>query len=242
MKVVISSIDVLANWKTFVIHFFILPILQALVFVAINYQVTASYNSELLVASLLLASGTTAINQMSASFIQDVMRGIDRDLVRKSPYNFYYWGSKLVVLFLFSLALYVTNGILFWIVGVNLSDLLLGLVLSPPIILFGLIVGGACAILGWRLDNHYDFSNFFSSFAMVFSGVVVSYQLYPPLFYQLTYLLPFARTIAVILQGTLAWQLVLMDALIALVWLIIGFTAYRYQLKRIASYTRKGML
>lgn len=242
MKVVLSSINVLDNWKTFLIHFFILPILETLVFVAINYQITSSYNSGLVVASLLLASGTTAINQMGASFTQDIIRGIDRDLVRKSPYNLYFWGSKFLVIFLFSLALFISNSLLFWVVGIDINTLLRGLVLSPLIIFFGLIVGLTCSILGWRLQNHYAFTNFFASFALVFAGVMVPYNLYPPVFYHMTYLLPFARIMGMLSQGNFSLNLVLVDGFIALIWLVIGLIVYDFQVKRISTYTRKGML
>lgn len=242
MKVVLSSINVLDNWKTFFIHFFILPILETLVFVAINYQITSTYNSKLVVASLLLASGTTAINQMGASFTQDIIRGIDRDLVRKSPYNLYFWGSKIVVIFLFSLALFISNSILFMLVGIDINALLGGLILSPLIIFFGLIVGLTCSILGWRLQNHYAFSNFFASFALVFASVIVPFYMYPPVFYQLTYLLPFARLLAMVLQNNFSINLVIIDSFIAFMWLIIGLIAYHFQVKYINSYTRKGML
>ncbi len=242
MKVVLSSIDVLDNWKTFLIHFFILPILETFVFLALHYQITASFNSRLVVASLLLASGTTAMNQMGGSFTQDIIRGIDRDLVRKSPYNLYFWGSKFVVIFVFSLTLFLTNSLLFWLAGVDSRALIMGLLLSPLIILFGLIIGLACAICGWRLQNHYAFTNFFVSFALVFSGVVVPYWLYPPLFYPLTYILPFARIMAMLFSGAFSVHLFLQDGLIALVWFLLAVICYQYQVKRIATYTRKGML
>lgn len=242
MKVVLSSINVLDNWKTFIIHFFILPLLETLVFVAINYQITSTFNSELVVASLLLASGVTAINQMGASFTQDIIRGIDRDLVRKSPYNLYFWGSKFIVIFLFSLTLFLSNGLIFWLVGIDLNTLLKGLLLSPMIISFGLIVGLACSFLGWRLQNHYAFSNLLASLAMVLAGVMVPFYLYPPVFYQLTYLLPFARIIAIVFQESPSLKFILIDTIIALIWLLIGLITYHLQVKHITSFTRKGLL
>lgn len=234
--------NALSSWKAFIIHFFILPILESLIFVAINYQVTGNSSYEVLLASIILTGALTSINQISGSFVEDINRGIDRDLVRKSPYNFYFWGSKVVIIGLFAQALVLTNTLMFVLFQIIPIQALTYLILSPLLILYGLVIGFTCSIIGWRMQNHYGPSNFMSQFALIFSGIMVPYHLYPTIFQQLTYIVPFGRTLSQIHAHSFHIELLVIDLIIFGVWLFLGVLLYHYQYKRINLFTRKGML
>lgn len=241
MKIVLSSIEILDNWKTFLIHFFLLPLLSTALFVLLNMTITRQYNEAVVVASILLSGSLTASNQMSASFVNDTIRGIDRELARKNPSSFYYWGSKLLVIFLFSLALVTSNLIILKMFGLSMVLAIQNVMISPILIVYGMIIGATTAVLGWGRPNPYVFSNFIADATFILAGNIAPYQEFPPFFKTLSYVLPYARTMNTLYDGNISSALII-DVGIAIAWLIVGMIVYQYKIKNIGKYQRRTMI
>lgn len=241
MKVVFLSIEILDNWKAIIIHFFILPLLRTLMFVLLNFTITGQYNLTVIATSIVLSGSLTALSHITSSFVNDTMRGIDRELARKNPLSLYYWGSKLLVIFLFSFLLIISNLMILGFLGLPTALMIRSLFISPLLISYGLIIGATASILGWGRPNPYGFSNFISEAALILAGIIAPYQQFPPLFRLLTCTLPYAQTMDVLFNPASVGAL-LMDALIAFVWLCIGIGVYSYKVHRIDQLERRTMI
>ncbi|MDO4671061.1 MAG: hypothetical protein Q4A67_06280 [Aerococcus sp.] len=238
MNIVLSSLPELSNWRTFWVNYLIYPLVDALFMLLISHYYTGAYVEEVLMANIVLTGAVTACTGFCSSFIGDIYRRNDYELVTNNPYNFYFWGTKWLVSVGMSYLLVAMNLLLCWAFGF-IPHAGMGFLIAIPLLVYGSILGFTSAVIGWRMVNHYFVSNLVASFTIFLGGALLPFEQYPPIFKQLSYLLPFARTNQWLYgKANGMWQ----DMVIALIWLAVGMIAFQYQLPRIAKRTKQGIL
>lgn len=193
MNIVLSSIPQLSNWRTFLVNYMIYPLVDALFILLISHYYTGVYSEQVLSANIILTGGVTACAVFCSSFIEDIYRRNDYELVTNNPYNLYFWGSKLVVSMGMGYLLVAIN-LLFCLLFGFIHHVGLGFLIALPILLYGCILGFTSAVVAWRMVNHYFVMNLVASFAVLLGGALLAFEKYPLLFKLASYLLPFART------------------------------------------------
>lgn len=239
MKATISSIGFLANWRTRLVHFFFLPMVNMFLMVAINQEFFHSLFWNTAVASILMSGALLVVNSMAFSFTTDRNLGIDREMVAAGRFSFYYWGWKIAVSVVCALLLILINLSLLLFFGGREVPFILAISLIPQMIFSGAAVGFMAAILSWGDSDPYRISNFITSFGYVLSGTMVAISAYPPGLRILGWFFPFAHTLGK-LHGsdTSIWY----DALLSLLWLILGLALYKKRAAKVRAQAKFSTL
>lgn len=229
MKTAWLSIPSLNNIKTFSLHFLILPIFEAILMALIMQDYVGGLSQNIMTASIILSSGTMALSTISALFVGDSNRGIDKLVATTNPYSPYYWFTRFAVCFIAAYLLAFINGVLFSLLNlVNLQQILM---LSPICILFGFILGVNASCLSWHKDNPYFWVNVFRNAIMILGGTIAPISSFPLVFRYLSYIFPFGRLLELVHgNGTVPYYL---DGLIAGIWCVLTVVLYSYRVKQI---------
>lgn len=224
MKVVFQSSKYFNNVRTSLVHLVLLPIFQiSFLLLMMNFYV-GEYSVGLTTASLAMSGATMSISMMTGLFVGDINRGIDRYVLVNSDFSLYYWSTKVSVVFISSISVVLINSILFYFVG--LVDFFKLLWMSPILIIFGIVIGITGSFLSWRNTNPYVYSNIFNSAILILSGSVISFEKYPPLLLEATYIFPFAR----ILNGIHSpYSNIYIDFFVFFIWVFMMVIIYKIQ-------------
>lgn len=230
MKATFATISAMANWKTRIVHFLLLPIINMLLLTIINQQFFTNLSWNIASASVLMSGAIMAISSLVTSFTMDRMLGIDREMMAKSSFLFYYWCTKLIASALMAFIVIFINLFLLWIISFGEIQFMHTILLSPVIIFSALIVGSVAAIGAWGFRNPYFISNFIETFGSILGGVIISITYYPVALKFVCGIFPFSHTISLVHDvNSNLWN----DIFIDVAWLILAILLYQYQTKRI---------
>ena len=239
MRATFFSINMMANRKTRIVHFLLMPIINMLFLMAINNVFTDTFSWNIAVSSILMSGAMMAMNGFCTSFTLDRNLGIDREMAARAPYSGYYWGCKVIISASLAFFVITINLLILVAVGGNRVPWALALQLSPQIIFSGIVLGFVSSVCAWSLKNPYLWLNFLAAFGTVLSGAVVMISAYPDWLKLFGNLFPFAHTLSVLHGAPL---LLLHDFWIALGWLFVGVVAYGIQLKQVRTRARFSTL
>lgn len=239
MKAVISSINILSNRKTILLYFLIIPISNIFLLVAMNDQFGSKSNLQVVIASVIVTSVIHEISMFTSSFVYDSNIGVDRHMLSISKFSPYYFGIKAVLVFTISFVVGILNLIVVFLFSGEVELLVNGLLILVIMLIYGLVVAFTVAIASWNRINPFFWSNTVTAVLYPMSGVVVFYALYPPVFKQATYLLPFARTIGSI--GNTSSNM-LYDFVITIIFAIVAILLYIYKTVSIKASDSKRMM
>lgn len=230
MKIQISSLSYLQNWKTRFVYFLLIPLISLCLLVLINAQYTNRFQWFVAVATTTLSGGTLAMSSMAELFVMDRNLRVDRELVVNRPFSVKYWGSKTLTAILAGVILIIINLGVLWVLRVPLSLLVRALIVAPVIVMSGTIVGFAAAIAAWQQSNAYFYLNIVNAFAMVVSGALILIDQYPGWLRMVSVIFPFSHTIRFVITGQGG---VLQDLMVDAIWLVVGLTIYGVQVRMI---------
>ncbi|WP_288646379.1 antibiotic transporter permease [uncultured Lactobacillus sp.] len=227
-----SSLSFLTNWKTRIVYFLILPIINILLLVLIDLQYSNQFNWYVASASVIIDSGALSIQAMSQLMITDANLGIDLELIAKNPYSFYYWMTKLVTSLISGIILGIINLLLLLLFGLPLSILIKCSLMLPLTCLFGTVLGFTSWSMSWQMKNPYYFSNLFISIITIVSGVLVIISDYPKWLMVISYAFPFCEVVDFI---KLNKNNLSISILVTFIWFIIGTLFYVFQIKAVLN-------
>lgn len=238
MMIAFSSMSVLENWYTRLLHFLILPLIDVLLLALIYAQYADDFSYQVAVASVLVSGAVMAMTTFSGLLVDNRFRGVDRYVISLggSPY---YWWSQLLASALMAGLLTGVNLLLLAMFGAGMALVWRAFLLLPLLVLSGLVMGFVAFVSDWRRDNPYWTSNFLASTALVLSGSLIPITHYPPVFKQVASFFPVS-----------GWLLSFYgdnsrlghDALVLLIWLGAGFLIYGYQKRHIADKANQSLL
>lgn len=198
MKATIDSLRFMTNWRTKIVHFLFMPLINAMLLVLIDMQFETSFSWNIACASILMSGALTSIDCMVSSFTTDRNLGIDREMLAKKRFSIYYWGTKICVSAAMTAILICINMILLVIIGGTAVPWFQTLTLMPQVIAGAVIIGFVSGISAWTVDDPYFFSNLFSSFANIVSGVLVIITAYPTWLRYIGFIFPFSHSLRIL--------------------------------------------
>lgn len=241
MKVQFASLDILSNWKTILVHFFLLPVIDLVLLCGVSSQYASSNLWTVAAASVLLSAALCAMRSVTDSFVADRDRGIDREMLAQNPWSLYYWGGKFLCAGSLAAVLALGNLLLMACFSGGRAPLLQALGLLPQMIFSGLALGYTCAVAGWNNPNPYFWSNLVANCCNVFSGALIAFTLYPPWMQPFTDLFPFAHTLGQ-LWGLGEMGSSYFDFIVAAIWLAVGVALYARQVRAVRRSARFSIL
>lgn len=224
MKIVFQSSSYFNNVRTLIVHFVVLPIVQICFLLLMLKFYADDYSVALTTASLAMAGANISISMITGLFVGDVNRGVDRYVLVNSDFSLFYWITKIAVVFISAMALVLVNMVLFSLLG--LVDIINLLWISPILILFGIVIGLTGSFLSRGNKNPYLYSNLFNSALMILSGAVVSFEQYPSIFYEATFIFPFARILNVLHQIN---GMIFIDFFVFVIWVCVMIFVFKMQ-------------
>lgn len=239
MRATFSSIHLLTNWRTRLVHFLLLPVLNLALLVAVNNQFSGSFSWNVAAASVLMSGAMMTVNALCISFTTDRNLGIDREVVARAPFSWYYWGCKCLTAALLGSLVIAVNLALLALAGRAQVPWRLALSLAPQMIFSGLAVGFVACVGAWSLRDPYFWNNLLTVFSNVVSGALVLLSAYPPWLRVIGKAFPFASTLSC-LHGAAASRGY--DFLLALAWLLLGCLLYGGQVRRLRAQARSSAL
>lgn len=228
MKTQLSSLTFLDNPHTVFVHFFLRPLIDILLMCSVAYQYAQHGFWTIAVASALVSSSLSVMNNFAALFATDRNLGIDRELLARSPYSPYYWGTKALCSLLVACAQALINLLLLFLASKGRAPCAFGLLLLPHFLLAGLALGFAASAAAWNLQNPYFWSNLINNISCVVSGALIAYQSYPPWLKPFASVFPFAHTLEMLWEQRFALST---DGAAAAAWLLIGLLCYGRQVR-----------
>lgn len=230
MKATLSTLTFLDNKKGILLYFLILPIINVLVLVGFSYTYNNDISYDIALASIVLSGGVMTISCINSSFVYDIRKKIDLELISTNPYSLYYWRCKVLVALSCSLALITVNTFLIYFVSGGEANIKTVLFTTPLILFYSTVFGMFASFLSWNMKNPYFASNIITTYGNIFSGVIVLYSLYPPVLKLFTYLFPYAHTLGLFHSLNSFW---LYDMLYTLIIALLTIIIYKRQIKNV---------
>ena len=224
MRATLSSIPFMANWKTQLVHFILLPLINTAVLMLVDFQFRQSFSWDVPVAAALVSGALLAVNALTASFTTDRNLKIDCEMLASAPFSVYYWGVKFCAAGLLSLVLTLIQLSLLWLISGGAAPVWAAVCLAPHMVLAGLAVGFVSAVGAWRLADPYRISNLVCTFGYLLSGALVVLEEYPLWLQVPAKLLPFAHILAEL--PSKSWM---PQEITTLAWVAIGALVYLLQ-------------
>ncbi|AMB95283.1 hypothetical protein [Aerococcus urinae] len=226
MRIQMKSLPFLQNKKLILIHFLILPIIQILVILLLNQQYAKALNPQVAMASVYLSANSFCLSTMAYLLVVDYLSQIFREVLVRKPWSLTYWGRKIGTSLFLSLIMFLINGGLLVMVGVDTSYFWSSLAALPLSLFFSAGLGIAGYLLSVHRDNIYLFTNLFTAILPLLAGVVAPITAYPPFFKAASYVFPYGQVVLGIYQGE-------SRALLVLFYLLIVFALNVWLLKRV---------
>ncbi|KAA9292880.1 ABC transporter permease [Aerococcus urinae] len=201
MRIQMKSLPFLQNKKLILIHFLILPIIQILVILLLNQQYAKGLNPQVAMASVYLSANSFCLSTMAYLLVVDYLSQIFREVLVHKPWSLSYWGRKFATSLLLSLIMFLINGGLLLMIGVDNLYFWRCLAALPLSLLFSAGLGIAGYLLSVHRDNIYLFTNLFTAILPLMAGVVAPISAYPPLFKEASYVFPYGQVVEGIYQG-----------------------------------------
>ncbi len=239
MRATLTSIHLLTNGRTRLVHFLLLPLLNLALLVAVNNQFLGNFSWNVAAASVLMSGAMMTVTALCISFTTDRSLGIDREVVARAPFSWYYWGCKFLVAALLGAVVIAVNLALLVLAGKTQVPWRLALSLAPQMIFSGLAVGFVACVGAWSMQDPYFWNNLLTVFSNVVSGALVLLSAYPPWLRLIGKVFPFASTLSR-LHGAAASPRY--DLLLALAWLLLGCLLYGGQVRRLRAKAQSSAL
>lgn len=230
LKLALQSLPYFQNYRTFLITFIVEPIFSILMVGLLSTQFNSDFFIHSIVAMTIISSAQTLIATLNTEFVDDQMRGIDRELTASAPFSVPYWLSKIIAAFLVSIGQVILILTLILILTKDSSWLARATLVTPLILTFAGIVGFVATVASWQKNDPYFFGNIIGLLIVLLSGVIVPLSQYPNWIKILTELLPFSHMMQWLITGK---GTVSIDFIIALIWLLLAILVYRVKLRRV---------
>ena len=229
MKIVISTLIYFNNKKTMFIYFLLRPIFNMLFVILLNYQFSEGISSKLAVAAIFSATIVQNVTLFNMSFVYDYNVGIDDIVLANNRYSKYYWLNKIKTINLISFTMILINLLLLALIFNDFTIITEHIFIIPLILFSSSIVGFVLSVSGWKNNNPYYYTNFFSAFSLILTGSITYIIYYPPVFKYLTFLFPFGHTIGLIYDQQSSW---IYDSVLSLFWLFLGILIYNRKINK----------
>ncbi|MGL4589554.1 MAG: ABC transporter permease [Mycoplasmatales bacterium] len=195
MKIIFSTMPIMANNKTKFIYFIILPICNILLITFLQAQYSNEFSFKVAYATVVITAAVQAANAISSSFIYEKNQKISQEIAALKPLSNYFWLVKIQCAIVIAYSIILINYIILYIVSGFDLIVINALFYSPLFIFSGIVLGFFTTTLSINARNPYFWPNILYVFMFVFSGVLVEYDKYPITLKWLCYIFPFSHTV-----------------------------------------------
>ncbi len=239
MKATLSSISILSNKKVIILYFLILPISNILLYVFLNNEFNAADNIYVIYSSVIITSVIHQITMFSSSFVYDINIGVVKIVFSSGRFPAYYFAMKYIVSLVTALIVGIIGLALVFLFTNNLLLLKQSLIILFVCLIYSAIISFVVTIASWGRANPYFWTNIMLAILYPLSGVIIFFSLYPPKIKELTYVIPFARTIGFLRDSSSNYWI---DALIGLSYLVIAVAVYYYKIQSTKRNPKSSLL
>ncbi|WP_129045574.1 ABC transporter permease [Companilactobacillus metriopterae] len=235
MIVVLKSIGIFDNIKTFLVQFLILPFFSVLFFFLLgNTYLTANQNSSYntIMVTIFITAMIIIITSMTRSFITELSSKIFAQEIILNPFSGYYWINKCLVGMIVGLFSIFFNLIPFYIIfHLDIQNIRAFIISAILCVFTGIVFGVLSIAISMGTNNPFLFSNFIGSYGLLFTGIYFSTNLYPSVLKIVSRLLPFSYIADFYRSNNIVyfyWSII-----IDFLYLILFVFIYKVNLKRL---------